>query len=130
MEGKNAKKVTRYSLFSLLAAQPADCWHAGQIQSQISISPPKDKEAFFSQIAQRHVTVARCDVRSALCDQQEVNAPQKTWALPETLAETRQQGVLRQFASNATLAGLVFLGGVLIPTRNHMSCSGKPALKT
>ena len=70
---KNAEKVTRYRLLSLLAAQPADCRHACQTKSQISISTPNDKEAGFSQIAERHVTVARCDVRSALSDQQEVN---------------------------------------------------------
>ena len=41
--------------------------------SQVATSAPKDKAACVSQIAERHVTVARCDVRSTLCDQQEVN---------------------------------------------------------
>ena len=67
-------------------------------RSQVSTSAPKDKPGCVSQIAERHVTVARCDVRSAVCDQQEANvAP-----LPESdTGRTRQQGSLHQFGNNA-----------------------------
>ena len=61
--------MTRYRLLSLLKCAMART----PTRSQVSTSAPKDKAACVSQIAERHVTVARCDVRSALCDQQEVN---------------------------------------------------------
>ena len=69
----NAKKKTRYILLSLCGVQ----WRSCQTRSQTSTSAPEDKEACASQIAERHVTVARSDVRSAVCDQPKVNVPPK-----------------------------------------------------
>ena len=73
------KKKTGTDYFHCLVCNHQTC------QTWSQISSPRDKETCISQqIAERHVTLARCDVRSVLGDQQKVNVPPKTWALPKS----------------------------------------------